>query len=375
MIEVTTQIGLDRALKKDPNAAVTLTKGTFHLKLEVGAPLLIVLAAANLSIETMGTSAPRIVTRGASAPRIVTRGASAPSIVTRETSAPSIETMGTSAPRIVTRGASAPSIVTRETSAPRIVTWETSAPSIETMGTSAPRIVTRGASAPRIVTRETSAPRIETWETSAPSIETRGASAPRIVTRGTSAPRIETWGASAPSIDARGYSMASICVKSRVAIKGAARDFVSLHIEGPAQINGGHQVMVRRATAEEWCAYYGVETNDGVAILYKGVDPRYRSGHGGDYTPGTTPRLAEFVREPECAAGALYFSPTPHHTHEFIPEPTHYVACPVRLSEIVTHPLGQYPAKVKAIGCCGPVYEVDINGEPVTKGATGGDAQ
>ena len=42
-----------------------------------------------------------------------------------------------------------------------------------------------------------------------------------------------------------------------------------------------------------------------------------------------------------------------------------FVACPVRLADIVVHPNGIYPDKVKASGVCAPVYEVDQDGAPV----------
>ncbi|MFT4076448.1 MAG: hypothetical protein QM647_13060, partial [Asticcacaulis sp.] len=241
----------------------------------------------------------------------------------------------------------------RETSAPRIETRETSAPRIETWGASAPSIVTWGASAPSIETRETSAPRIETRETSAPRIETWGASAPSIV----------TWGASAPSIEAFGYSM--LRVTARMSISFNAGPNVAVHYEGDVTVTGGHSVEIKKETPQDWCDYYGARVVDGVAILYKAVDAQFKSHWGGDYTPGLTPSVDKFRAEPECGPGALYFSPTPRHTHQFVTNPEKYVACPVRLEDIVTHPTGSYPAKVKAKGCCAPVYECDIWGDPV----------
>jgi len=45
---------------------------------------------------------------------------------------------------------------------------------------------------------------------------------------------------------------------------------------------------------------------------------------------------------------------------------TKYVACPVRLKDIAVHPEGMYPEKVKAKGCAKPVFEVNIDGEPIS---------
>ena len=35
------------------------------------------------------------------------------------------------------------------------------------------------------------------------------------------------------------------------------------------------------------------------------------------------------------------------------------------VSDIAFHPGGQLPSKVKAKGCCAPVWECDIDGNPV----------
>ena len=156
-------------------------------------------------------------------------------------------------------------------------------------------------------------------------------------------------------------------IAARAKVTGTAGDRVTINFEGVVEITGGRQQEIQKTTPADWCDYYGVHVVDGVALLYKAVDSNYRSFRGGDYTPGSTPSVPVFKPEPECAAGALYFSPTPRHTHEFVTNPDRYVACPVWLEDIVTHPSGQYPAKVKAIGCCAPVYEVDVHGDPITK--------
>jgi hypothetical protein len=41
------------------------------------------------------------------------------------------------------------------------------------------------------------------------------------------------------------------------------------------------------------------------------------------------------------------------------------MACPVALKDIVVHPDGLYPDKIKAKGCCAPVWEVDSDGNKV----------
>ncbi|HEX7277902.1 MAG TPA: hypothetical protein VF244_11050 [Acidimicrobiales bacterium] len=47
------------------------------------------------------------------------------------------------------------------------------------------------------------------------------------------------------------------------------------------------------------------------------------------------------------------------------PKDARFIACPVRLDDLVVHPQPMYPDKVKAPGCCAPIYEVDIDGHPL----------
>jgi len=54
-------------------------------------------------------------------------------------------------------------------------------------------------------------------------------------------------------------------------------------------------------------------------------------------------------------------------TREFHGGATKFLACPVVLSDIAVHPNGDYPQKVKARGCCGETYEVDIDGKRVER--------
>jgi hypothetical protein len=256
--------------------------------------------------------------------------------------------------------------LTLESSAPSIETWESSAPSIETWGSSAPSIVTRGSSAPRIVTWGSSAPRIVTRESSAPRIVTWGSSAPRIETRESSAPRIETWESSAPRIQAFAWSM--IQVKGDT-LTGTAAETVCLNIRGSSKIEGGHQQIVKLETPLDWCAYYGVRVEDGCAILYKAVGDGFMSQWGVRYAPGTMPKDEQWDgRKLECArGGGLNFSPTPHHTHEFVTNPKHYLECRVKLDDLVIHWSGSCPQKVCAREVAAPLVEVDINGEPVAQ--------
>ena len=223
-------------------------------------------------------------------------------------------------------------------------------------------IVVTGSADPILILEGTSAPSIVTRGTSAPSIETWGASAPRIVTRETSAPRIVTWETSAPSIDANGFSYV-FTQGGRLA--GKASPNVLLRIRGGAQIVGGQQFHINLSTNYDWCEYYGAPVEaDGIVVLFKGVDAEYRSGHGGDYTPGTMPEADKWDGgKVECSHG-LHWSPTPQHSYEFC-TPARYIAAPHHIDDLVIHWDGRYPQKAMTRATAGPVFEVDIDGKPI----------
>lgn len=122
---------------------------------------------------------------------------------------------------------------------------------------------------------------------------------------------------------------------------------------------------VRFESPEEWCHYYGVHVEDGVATLYKAVDEEFTSLYGMSYRPGSEPQADDWdAGERECGGG-LHFSPQPLFAVPSAGAKMRFVACPVRLADIVVHPNGIYPDKVKASGVCAPVYEVDQDGAPV----------
>jgi hypothetical protein len=129
---------------------------------------------------------------------------------------------------------------------------------------------------------------------------------------------------------------------------------------------------VRPRTAAEWCDYYGVPVQDGVATLFKAVDENFGSYHGVSYRPGSEPRAPDWDGgERECGGG-LHFSPRPTFALPVPDDDMRFVACPVRVEDIVFRPDGVYPDKVKAGGVCAPVYEVHEDGTPVARDAVVG---
>jgi hypothetical protein len=133
------------------------------------------------------------------------------------------------------------------------------------------------------------------------------------------------------------------------------------------RVKGGVIIDVPKVTtAAEWCDYHGVKVSRGIATLYKAVRDDYRSAHGADYSPGAKPAAPDWDPVPECGGG-LHFSFHPVAALSYDRQATRFVACPVRLAEIVVHPDGS-PTKVKAPRVVGKgCVEVDRTGKPIGK--------
>jgi len=137
-----------------------------------------------------------------------------------------------------------------------------------------------------------------------------------------------------------------------------------------ATIKGGLEGQVISVTPvttpEAWCEYYGIAVSDGVAVLFKGVDAKYRSPRGAVYAPGTTPEAIDWDGGMVECGGGLHFSPSPRSTLEFATDAVKFVACPVRLSDMrPPKETDLYPAKIKARCVACPCFEVDRWGDPV----------
>jgi hypothetical protein len=136
-----------------------------------------------------------------------------------------------------------------------------------------------------------------------------------------------------------------------------------LHRGRAASIEGGQVRHIDVSTPELWCAYYGLEVKDGAVILYKALGQDFHSPRRGLYLPGTTPRAPDWDGGKAECGGGFHFSPCPSMAMAFNADAKRFAACPVALSEIAVHPDGDYPDKVKAAGCCGPVAECDRYGK------------
>jgi hypothetical protein len=153
-----------------------------------------------------------------------------------------------------------------------------------------------------------------------------------------------------------------------------ASKYVAIHIVraygGNPQVTGGIQIEVPPIDSPEaFCDFYGVEVVDGVATLYKATDDDYSTSYarrcGISYRPGEQPVAPDWNDRPECGGG-LHFSPRPRMARQINGDGTkHYLACPVRLDEMVVVEPGYGANKVKAPRICGPIVEVDADGDPL----------
>ena len=158
-------------------------------------------------------------------------------------------------------------------------------------------------------------------------------------------------------------------VQSLVDRKLGGESFVSVQVT-PRGLWSVGQVVVAVpggwGTLEEWFEFYGVKVSRGVAILFKAVDPEFVSSRGCKYEPGSTPEAADWDGGVAECGGGLHFAPSAGHAREWRSGwDTRFVACPVRVSEIVFHPNGVYMQKVKARRVCKPCWEVDVHGDKV----------
>jgi len=266
-------------------------------------------------------------------------------------------------PRVVAYGSSQPRVVAWGSSQPRVVAWGSSQPRVEAHGSSQPRVEAFDSSQPRVVAHGSSQPRVEAYDRSQPRVKAFDSSQPRVVAYDSSQPRVVAFDSSQPRVEAFDSSQLSV----RGAVTGTATPDVAVLIDGPATITGGQQTRVRCATVEQWCAYYGRAIVDGVVVLFKAVGDDYHTlgDYRFAYLPGTIPTAPDWDGGAAECGGGLHFSPRPRAALAFARQATRFIACPVRVTDIAVHPDGTYPEKVKAKGCCAPVYEVDEDGEPI----------
>ncbi len=161
------------------------------------------------------------------------------------------------------------------------------------------------------------------------------------------------------SADAKGFSSLHLWNLAKATL--SVKCHVHLHSR-KAKATGGIQTEAYIETAKEWCEYYGVEIKRGVAVLYKAVRDDFGSWRDPDfkYIPGTKPFVTE-MDSSECSTG-LHFCPHPRMANDFN-RSNKFVACPVKINEIMFNMDWGSPQKVKAKRVYQACYEVTIDGE------------
>lgn len=232
-------------------------------------------------------------------------------------------------------------------------------------GNSQPRVVCYGGSQPRVECYDSTRPRVECYDRSQPRVTCYDSSQPRVTCYGSSQPRVERYGSSQPRVQCYGYTMLSITGKAQV--KATAE--VRIRIDGgDPEVSGGvvHRV-IPPTTPRAWAEMYGaVLTDDNTVTLYKAVHDDFRSAHGLSYAPGTVPIAPDWDGGVAECGGGLHFCATPHAAAAYDASATRFVACPVKLSDLAVVENPSYPNKIKGKCCCGPVYECDEDGEPLS---------
>ena len=214
-------------------------------------------------------------------------------------------------------------------------------------------LITKGNESPHMIVRAGVSLHVEARESSQPHVGARESSQPHVV----------AWASSQPHVEANGYVQLSIYGK--VIAKCTAK--VSILIDGiGSKVSGGKKTIITPiTTVREWCDRYAVTIKKGIAILYKSVDDDYSTNNARAknifYKPGNKPSAPDWDGGKEECGGGLHFCPSPIHA-ELFNKGKHFMACPIKISDIVIHKNAKYPTKVKAPGVCADIYEVDRMG-------------
>jgi hypothetical protein len=240
---------------------------------------------------------------------------------------------------------------------PRVVAYDSSQPTVVAYDSSQPTVVAYDSSQPTVVANDSSQPRVVAYDSSQPTVVANDSSQPTVV----------AYDSSQPTVEANG--IVQLCVKGAVKVTAAAAVAIAVLGGSPLITGGGFISRKDISTPAKWCDFYGARVSGGVAILFKAVKqdftPPCHTGNGVVYSPGTSPVAPDWDGGKAECGGGLHFSPNIPATLKFHSDNPRWMACPVALADLVVHPDGQYPEKVKARGCAAPIWEVDRDGEPV----------
>lgn len=270
-----------------------------------------------------------------------------PVIRVSSSSRPTIEICGSSSPNILVYDSSTPLITVRDCGSPHIETFDSGSPKIYTYNLSNPSIETCGASSPHIWARDRSFPHIAAYESSSP----------RIWAHYSSRPSLESW-ASAKPIFQGAIKVTSSEKTSTIRVLKTYP--IQWEVTGEAKV-----ILLNSSDPIDWINFFELPAIDNEFVyLYKALDSDFCSNFNKfKYPPGTTVESPDWDPEIECGMG-LHFSPSPKDALQFNPDAEKYVACKVKLSEMVVHPDGKFPEKVKAPRVY-EIVEVDIEGNRI----------
>jgi hypothetical protein len=363
-VEVRTQAELDAALAKGdlPVLAADIT-----FVISEGSPRVEAYDSSQPRVEAYGSSQPRVEAYDSSQPTVEANGSSQPTVVAYDSSQPRVEAYDSSQPRVVAYDSSQPRVEAYDSSQPRVEAYDSSQPRVEAYGSSQPRVEANGSSQPTVVAYGSSQPTVVAYDSSQPTVEAYGSSQPTVEAYDSSQPTVVAYDSSQPRVVA--YGIVQLCVKGAVKVTAAAAVAIAVLGGSPLITGGGFVSRKDISTPAKWCDFYGARVSGGVAILFKAVKqdftPPCHAGNGVVYTPGTSPVAPDWDGGKKECGGGLHFSPTIPATLKFHSDNPRWMACPVALADLVVHPDGQYPEKVKARGCAAPIWEVGRDGVPV----------
>lgn len=163
------------------------------------------------------------------------------------------------------------------------------------------------------------------------------------------------------SAQVRAYDSAQVTASKFVAVTASGQ-----HVN----VKGGVLIELPRIESpKDWLDFYGLVPRRGVVTLYKAVTAEFRSGYGWDYTPGTKPEAPDFDPAPrDCGAG-LHGCVLPVIALGYMQDAAHFVAIPVKVADLGAPDPDGDTSKIRFRRACKPVYEVDIDGEPIPREA------
>jgi hypothetical protein len=166
------------------------------------------------------------------------------------------------------------------------------------------------------------------------------------------------------SASVRAFDSASVSAFDSASVR--ATPFVAVQRTGKlAKVDGGVLIQIPEIkTTEQFFEYYGIKATRGTVTLYKLVDDKYLSAHGTSYKPGQKPSASDWDSEPCCGSG-LHFSPRAFMARKYAsPKFERFVACKVKVADIVVIDDYGTPDKIKSPRC-EVLFACDEDGEKV----------